>query len=39
MICNSQLTGKISNEALKKVFGYTILVLGCWIIVKELLLK
>jgi uncharacterized protein len=39
MIVSSRLSGKISNEKLKRIFGFAILVTGCWIIVKEVFLK
>lgn len=37
MICSSALVGRISNDRLKRLFGITIFVIGCWIIVLELI--
>jgi len=37
MIFSSLLATRISNSKLRRVFGITILVIGCWIIVRELL--
>jgi uncharacterized membrane protein YfcA len=39
MIFSGQLSNRISTERLKRVFGYTILVVGCWVIFRELFLS
>jgi uncharacterized protein len=39
MILSSQLSNRISTVGLKRVFGYTILILGCWVIIRELFLS
>lgn len=39
MICSNWLSLKVSNDKLKRIFGVTIFVIGCWIIARELLLK
>ncbi len=39
IIIGSALSKQIPNEKLKPAFGYFVLVMGCYIIVKELLLK
>jgi len=36
MLFSSLLTTRISNNKLRRVFGITILVIGCWIVIKEL---
>lgn len=39
MIVSGQLSSQISTERLKRVFGYTMLIVGCWVIFKELFLS
>jgi uncharacterized membrane protein YfcA len=39
MIFSGLLANKISNTKLRRVFGITILVIGCWIVIRELVLQ
>lgn len=38
MIFSSLLANRISNNRLRRVFGITILVIGCWIVIKEIII-
>jgi uncharacterized membrane protein YfcA len=38
MLFSSFLTNRISNSKLRRVFGITILLIGCWIVIKELVI-
>ena len=38
MVFSGFLANRISNSKLRRVFGITILIIGCWIVVKELMI-
>ncbi len=38
MLFSSLLANRISNTKLRRVFGITILAIGCWIVIKELII-